>query len=94
MSMTNEVIITRLCSEFQDFEGHDYEYEIPVAYKVEEIYEGSEEPDDPSECHINEMVKVLEDVGPFRKGDMLVLMEDERHELEENELNEARGGYL
>lgn len=66
------------------------EWEIPVAYRVEEIYKGTEEPDDPSECTISEHVKVLEDTDPFRKGDLLVLTEDERRGIEENELNEHR----
>jgi hypothetical protein len=63
------------------------EWEIPVAYNVEELYKGTEEPDDPSECTINERVKVLEDAGPFRVGDMLVLTADEQREIEEDELN-------
>ena len=64
------------------------EWEIPVAYKVEELYKGNEEPDDPSECAINERVKVLEDTGPFRVGDMLVLTDDEREDLQVEVLNE------
>ena len=64
------------------------EFEIPVAYNVEEIYKGTEEPDDPSECTINERVKVLEDIGPFRMGDLLVLTADEQEELQQEVLQE------
>ncbi len=68
--------------------GNEYrEWEIPVASNVEELYKGSEEPDDPSECTINERVKVLEDVGPFRVGDLLVLTADEQTDIQEDELN-------
>ncbi len=67
--------------------GNEYrEWEIPVNFKVEELYKGTEEPDDPSTCTINERVKVLEDVGPFRVGDLLVLTADEQREIEEDEL--------
>ncbi len=62
------------------------EWEIPVAFNIEELYKGTEEPDDPSTCTINERVKVLEDTGPFRVGDMLVLTADEQREIEEDEL--------
>jgi len=65
-----------------------FEWEIPVAYNVEEIYKGTEEPDDPSECTINERVKVLEDIGPFRMGDLLVLTADEQEELQQEVLQE------
>jgi hypothetical protein len=66
------------------------EFELPVAYKVEEVYRGSEEPDDPSHCAINERVKVLEDIGPFRYGDLLVLTADEQESIQEEALNAYR----
>lgn len=87
--MTGETQIVRHCFAEQDC--IKLEYEIPVAYKIEDIYWGSEEQDDPSQCAINERIKVMEDTGPFRKGDLLVLTEDERKEIEEDILNdEAR----
>jgi hypothetical protein len=69
-------------NEFED------EFEIPVAYNVEELYKGTNDTDDPSECKINERVKVLEDIGPFRIGDMLVLTDDERDDIEQEEIQQ------
>ncbi len=68
--------------------GNEYrEWEIPVAFNVEELYHGTNDTDDPSACYINERVKVLEDVGPFRIGDLLVLTAQEQRDIEEDELN-------
>lgn len=58
------------------------EWEIPVAYKVEEVYRGTNDYDDPDHCVINERVEVLKDTGPFRVGDLLVLTEEEKQEIE------------
>lgn len=62
------------------------EFEISVAYNVEELHQGTNDTDDPSECVINERVKVLEDVGPFKIGDMLLLSDEERENIEQEEL--------
>ncbi len=67
------------------------EWELPVAYRVEELYRGTDDPDDPSSCVISEHVRVLEAVGPFRVGDLLVLTDDEKEELEQEELQAAYG---
>jgi hypothetical protein len=63
------------------------EWEIPISFKVEEIYHGTNNTDDPSHCAIGEIVEVVENVGPFRKGDRLLLTEDERRGFEEDEYN-------
>lgn len=83
MKIIGDTLIIRSVHE----EGFLQEWEIPVAFKVEELYKGTEEPDDPSTCTINERVKVLEDCGPFRVGDLLVLTPDEQRDIEEDELN-------
>ena len=85
--MIGDTLIVR---EIKDIGVNPEEWEIPVAYKVEEIYRGSEEPDDPSYCAINERVKVLEDIGPFRYGDLLVLTADEQESIQEEALNAYR----
>ncbi len=90
MKITGDTQIVRTVPK-TDFGIDDLEWEIPVAFKVEELYQGSEEPDDPSTCTINERVKVLEDVGPFRVGDMLVLTADEQRDIEEDELQNQLG---
>jgi hypothetical protein len=85
MKIIGDTQIVRTVPLSEDM-GGIAEWEIPVAFNVEELYKGSEEPDDPSTCTINERVKVLEDTGPFKVGDMLVLTGEEQREIEQEEL--------